>query len=83
MTTPVFGPERESFADPVQPASLEDIAGLLDQASFVVLDPECASKLSGDVARAGFTLGASRLQINPRRRTKLQLYVKAWPSRRP
>ena len=83
MTTPVFGPEKESFAEPIQPAPLEDVAGLLDEASFVVLDPDCAGKLSGDVARAGFALGASRLQINPRRRTKLQLYVKASPSRRP
>ncbi len=82
MTTPVFGPEKENFAAPIHSATLEDVTGILDEASFVVLDPDCAGKLSGDVARAGFVLGASRLQINPGRKTKLQLYVKPSPARR-
>jgi len=48
----------------------------LEAAGFVVLDPKCAENMAGEVASAGFVVAASRKQINPGRRTKLQLYVR-------
>ena len=76
MTTPVFGPDRKRFPEPLVPADLEDIESLLGQADFVVLDPKCAGKMAGKVKAAGFIAGASRKQINPRSKTKLQLYLR-------
>ena len=76
MTTPVFGPARREFPDPLVRAVPDEIEPLLQQADFAVVDPKCADGASSKVRTAGFVLGASRLQINPRRRTKLELYVR-------
>ncbi len=43
---------------------------------FVVLDPRCAENMAGEVSSAVFVVAASRKQINPGRRAKLQLYVR-------
>ena len=75
LTVPVFGPERNRFPEPLVSADAGDIGPLLGQANFVVLDPQCAKKIAGAARSAGFVLGASRKQINPSRRTKLQLYL--------
>jgi hypothetical protein len=79
MTTPVFGPDRERFPQPLSPAAVEDIDPLLEQASFVVLDPDCPDDLAAKVSQSGFVLGASRKQINPGRRAKLRLYIRPSP----
>ena len=79
MTTPVFGPDREHFPAPLSPATADDIQPILEQASFVVIDPDCPDNPAGKVFRSGFVLAASRKQINPGRKAKLQLYVRGSP----
>jgi hypothetical protein len=76
MTTPVFGPERTRFADPLVPADIERIEPLLEQADFVVVDPRCAQRITARASLAGFVSAAARRQINPSSRTKLELYVR-------
>jgi hypothetical protein len=75
MTVPVFGPDRNRFPEPLVSVDADDIGPLLEEAGFVVLDPKCAKKAAGKVRSAGFVVGASRKQINPSRRTKLELYL--------
>jgi hypothetical protein len=76
MTIPVFGPDRKRFPAPLVLADVEDLEPVLKAADFVVLDPKCADNIAGEVSSAGFVLGASRKQINPGRKAKLQLYVR-------
>ena len=75
MTTPVFGPERKRFPEPLVPAGVEDIEPLLEEAAFVVLDPTCAGDMRAKLSPAGFVDGALRKRINPAK-TRLQLYVR-------
>lgn len=77
MTTPVFGPERESFPDPsvAFDAEVDDAEGLVAQADYVVFDQKCG-------IRAGMELGgdfrqvAKRSLVNPKRRGKWLLYLR-------
>jgi hypothetical protein len=75
MTTPVFGPERRDFPAPSVSAE-DDIEPLLERADFVVVDPKCARKAKARVSAAGFVLGAARKQINPGRKSRLELYFR-------
>jgi hypothetical protein len=77
MTTPVFGPDRERFAEPSIPFDAEssDAESLIAQADYVVIDQNCgmraAAKLGGD-----FRQVAKRALVNPKRRQSWLLYLR-------
>lgn len=76
MTTPVFGPERREYPEPIRAADPEDLHSLVTDAEFFVTNPECATRVSGSLRARGFEIGALRRQTNVRSKTKLRLYFR-------
>ena len=75
MTTPVFGPERRDFPEPLFAADEQETRdAMVEQADFFVTHPKCAGSESMKIRRR-FSLAAKRRQTNTGDRTKLRLYV--------
>ncbi len=71
MTTPVFGPDRRHFPKPEEQAKKGQEQALIDQASYVVIDPRCGRHAEKKVKQNGaFSLAASRKLVNSGRRRK-------------
>jgi hypothetical protein len=76
MTTSPFGPERKRFPEPVVAAEAADVASILPQADYAVVDPKCGADAKPQIEAAGFELGAKRDLVNPGRRAKWLLYFR-------
>ena len=76
MTTPVFGPERKDYPEPLVAADPDNMESLVGDADFFVTHPKCAGHATPRLRAGGFALGALRRQTNTGSRTKLNLYFK-------
>jgi hypothetical protein len=57
-------------------AEAADVASILPQADYAVVDPKCGADAKPQIEAAGFELGAKRDLVNPGRRAKWLLYFR-------
>lgn len=76
MTTPVFGPERKRFPEPLVTSELTNIDAVLAQADYAVIDPKCARAARSKILASGFEHGAERRRVNPKSNVKWSLYFR-------
>jgi hypothetical protein len=76
MRVPAFGPASRRFPPPRKPAAAAVPAEqLIDQAAFIVLDPQCAAGARGHAQRE-FLLAAKRKRMSAERSREFELWVR-------